>query len=47
MVGDIDIKRRTARCVFTVGGTIVSWILKLQKVVSLSTAKTEYVTVKR
>ena len=28
---------------FTVGGTTISWILKLQKVVSLSTTKAEYV----
>jgi hypothetical protein len=30
-------KRRKTRYVFTVGGTIISWISKLQKVVSLST----------
>ena len=29
---------------FTVGGTIVSWILKLQQVVALSTMEVEYVT---
>ena len=28
---------------FTIGGTIVSWISKLQKVVSLSTIEAEYV----
>ena len=29
--------------VFTIGGTTVSWILKLQKVVALSTTEAEYV----
>ena len=32
--------------VFTVGGTIVSWISKLQNVVALSTTETKYVDVK-
>jgi hypothetical protein len=43
MVGDKDSRRSTTGYVFTIGGTIVSWILKLQKVVSLSTTKAEYV----
>ena len=43
MVGDKESKRNTIGYVFTIGGTIVSWILKLQKVVSLSTTKAEYV----
>jgi hypothetical protein len=43
MVGDKDSRRSTTRYVFTVGGTIVSWISKLQKVVSLSTMEAEYV----
>jgi hypothetical protein len=42
MVGDKDSKRNTTGYVFTIGGTTVSWILKLQKVVSLSTKETEY-----
>ncbi len=33
-----DSSKRTTWYVFTVGGTIVSWILKLQRVVALSTA---------
>jgi hypothetical protein len=37
MEGDKDSRRSTTRYVFTVGGTTVSWISKLQKVVSLST----------
>jgi len=31
MAGDIDSRRSTTRYVFTVGGTGVSWISKLQK----------------
>jgi hypothetical protein len=43
MVGDKDSRRSTTGYVFTIGGTKVSWILKLQKVVSLSTTEAEYV----
>ena len=43
MDGDKDKRRRTTRYVFTVGGTTISWISKLQKVVSLSTIEVEYV----
>jgi hypothetical protein len=42
---DKDSRRITTRYVFTVGGTTVSWISKLQKVVSLSTTIVEYVVV--
>jgi hypothetical protein len=37
MTYDKDSRRRTIGYVFTIVGTIVSWILKLQKVVALST----------
>ena len=37
MVGDKDRRRITTGYVFIVGGTTVSWISKLQKVVALST----------
>ena len=43
MAGDKDSRRRTTRYVFSVGGTSVSWISKLQQVVALSTTKVEYV----
>jgi hypothetical protein len=43
MEGDKDIRRSTTGYVFTIGGTIVSWISKLQKVVALSTTEAEYV----
>ena len=33
-------RRSTTGYVFTIGGTIVSWISKLQKVVALSTIET-------
>jgi hypothetical protein len=43
MAGDKDSGRSTTGYVFTVGGTPISWILKLQKVVALSKIETEYV----
>jgi hypothetical protein len=43
MAGDKDNKRSTTGYVFTIGGTVVSWISKLQKVVALSTTEVEYV----
>jgi hypothetical protein len=43
MEGDKDNKRSTTGYVFTIGGTIISWISKLQKVVALSTTEAEYV----
>jgi hypothetical protein len=43
MAGDKDSRRSTTWYVFTIGGTTVSWISKLQKVVSLSTTEAEYV----
>ena len=43
MPSDKESRRRTTGYVFTVGGTTVSWISKLQQVVPLSTMETEYV----
>ena len=43
MEDDKDSRRSTIGYVFIVGGTTTSWILKLQKVVALSTTKAEYV----
>ena len=43
MAGDKDSMRSSTGYVFTVGGTTVSWISKLQQVVSLSTMEVEYV----
>jgi len=43
MAGDKDSRRSTIGYAFTIGGTTVSWISKLQNVVSLSTMKEEYV----
>jgi hypothetical protein len=43
MTGDKDNRRSTTGYVFTIGETTISWILKLQKVVSLSTTEAEYV----
>ena len=43
MAGDRDNRRSTKGYVFTVGGTVVSWVSKLQSVVALSTIEAEYV----
>ena len=46
MPGDKDSKRSTTGYVFTIGGTTVSWLSKLKKVVALSTMEEEYVDAK-
>ena len=43
MEGNKDNMRSTTWYFFTIGGTTISWISKLQKVVALSTTKVEYV----
>ena len=43
MDGDKYSRRSTTGYVFSVGGTTVSWISKLQQVVALSTMEVEYV----
>ena len=43
MAGDRDNRRSTTGYVFTVGGTTVSWVSKIQSVVALSTTEAEYV----
>jgi hypothetical protein len=43
MAGDKDSRMSTTGYVFTIGGTVVSWISKLQNVFSLSTRKADYV----
>ena len=44
MAGDRDNIRSTTGYVFTVAGTTVSWVSKLQSVVALSTMEAKYVT---
>jgi hypothetical protein len=43
MAGDKDNRTSTTGYVFTIGGTTVSWISKLKKVVSLLAIEVEYV----
>jgi hypothetical protein len=43
MEGDKDNRRSTTMYVFTIGGTTLSWISKMQKVVSLSKIEAKYV----
>ena len=41
--GDIDSRKSTTGFVFTLGGTAISWVSNLQKIVTLSTTEVEYV----
>ena len=43
MVGDRDNRRSTIGYVFIVGGTVFSWVSKIQSVMELSTTEIEYV----
>ena len=43
MEDDKESRRSITKYVFTIVVTTISWILKLQKVVSLSTTEVEYV----
>ena len=43
MTSDKDDRRSTTGDVSTIGGPTVSWILKLQKLVALSTMEAQYV----
>ena len=43
--GNIDNKKNTIGYVFTLGSTAISWASQLQKIVTLSTTKAEYVAV--
>jgi hypothetical protein len=43
--GDLDKRRSTSGYVFTLAGGAISWMSKLQNIVSLSTTEAEYVVV--
>ena len=38
-------RKSTTEYVYTLGGTTISWVSKLQKIVALSTIKAEYVAI--
>ncbi|KAL5756464.1 hypothetical protein ACOSQ2_021210 [Xanthoceras sorbifolium] len=42
---NVDIRKSTTGYVYTLGGTAVSWVSQLQKIVALSTTEAEYVAV--
>lgn len=44
-VGEVDHRRSTTDYIFTVGTTVVSWMSRIQKIVTLSTTEVEYVAV--
>ncbi|CAM9000017.1 unnamed protein product [Rhodiola kirilowii] len=43
--GDIDSRKSISGYIYTYGGTAISWISKLQKIVALSSCEAEYVAV--
>ncbi|KAL5822188.1 hypothetical protein ACOSQ3_024070 [Xanthoceras sorbifolium] len=45
LAGNVDIRKSTTGYVYTLGGTAVSWVSQLQKIVTLSTTEAEYVAV--
>ena len=45
LVGDVDSSKSTSGYIYTIGGTTVSWMSKLQKCVSLSSTEAEYVAI--
>jgi hypothetical protein len=45
LAGDVDTRKSTTGYVYTLGGTAVSWVSRLQKIVALSTTEAEYVAV--
>ena len=43
--GDVDSSKSTSGYIYTIGGTTVSWMSRLQRCVSLSSTKAEYVAI--
>uniref|UniRef100_A0A3Q7JTK4 glycerophosphodiester phosphodiesterase n=1 Tax=Solanum lycopersicum TaxID=4081 RepID=A0A3Q7JTK4_SOLLC len=43
--GDVDSNNSTSGYIYTIGGTAVSWMFRLQKCVSLSSTEAEYVAI--
>uniref|UniRef100_A0A3Q7HZN8 Reverse transcriptase Ty1/copia-type domain-containing protein n=1 Tax=Solanum lycopersicum TaxID=4081 RepID=A0A3Q7HZN8_SOLLC len=43
--GDVESRKSTFGYIYTIGGTVVSWMSSLQKCVSLSSTEAEYVAI--
>ena len=43
--GDVDSSKSTSGYIYTIGGTAVSWMSRLQKFVSLSSTEAKYVAI--
>ena len=43
--GDVDSSKSTSGYIYTIGGTAVSWMSRLQKCISLSSTEAEYVEI--
>lgn len=42
MANDIDVKKIITIFSYTLGGIVLSWVLKLQKIIAFSTIEVEY-----
>ena len=45
LCGDVYSSKSTSGYIYTIGGTAVSWMFRLQKCVSLSSTEVEYVAI--
>ena len=45
IAGDVDGRKSTTGYVYILGGTTISWVSNLQKIVALSTTEVKYVLV--
>ena len=43
--GDVDSSKSTSGYIYTIGGTTLSWMSRLQKCVSLSSTEAKYVAI--
>ena len=43
--GDVDSSKSTSSYIYTIGGTTVSWMSRLQKCVSISSTEAEHVEI--
>ena len=44
MAGDVDTRKSTSSYIYTLAGGAISWCSRLQKIVTLSITKVEYIS---